>query len=597
MATVSVKQGSYLFESGQPIKELYLVLKGNFTLSFPGGTYTLSVGEIIGTYALYTGLHSMTCQANEDSTVVVLPVTDLHGLETFLKESPDYCVLFLRSAFRQVNTLLQLHELVQLTCVNLYTDFSQDYANYQACCVRRNLTPVALPSFKTLQPFVEETVLEPWSVAYYDGFLRLLSGTSSSLSKEPSVVAGLIAGTCMDSQKILKTLQTMITYKQQVLSLYINDTQKDILKLYMDLYEKLGVDSPEGDFLHGALTHMDGLISGSELVSESHTRQRLAVLATQLQQKQLKTPVSDISINEDLSGSLEIILQYAGMDATFSKDFKDLVLQYMRTADKASSEDRVRELRLRITSAFYTLYTQTYFCTKENPAIPLAVQLFLYFGYVDENLAGTENLGFLCQAAQVLSKRTVSNVYTFYDWLNAIYDGKKEPCRNEFDEDYTDYIHVQKVSKKITAAEETALLADVRKKVEYELANVFLSVNKVTFGRISAFCPIFSAHKPLKRPDAAFVSEKELTQILSAIISVDFTAFYREYIYTNTAASIPKESLHLEILPDIILMPNIGTRGVVWQEIEGRKRSTPARMMLSVFYLEDLRPAIVRLTG
>lgn len=597
MATVSVKQGSYLFEAGQPVKELYLVLKGNFTLSFPGGTYALSVGEVIGTYALYTGLHNMSCHANEDSTVVILPISDLHGLETFLKESPDYCVLFLRSAFRQVNTLLQLHELTQLICVNLYTDFSQDYANYQACCIRRNLAPVALPSFKTLQPFAEETALDPWSGAYYDGFLRLLSDNSSPISKEPGVAAGLIAGSSKDSQKILQTLQTLIAYQQQVLSLYINDTQKDMLKLYTDLYEKLGADSPEGDLLYGALTHIEGLINGSPLASETLTGQRLAALATLLQQKQLKAPVSDISINEDLSGSLDIILQYAGMDAAFSKDFKDLVLQYMRISDKASSEDRVRELRLRIASAFYTLYTQTYFRTKENPVIPLAVQLFLYFGYVDENLAGTENLGFLCQAAQVLSQRTVSNVYTFYDWLNAIYDGKKEPSRNEFDEDYTDFIHKQKISKKITVAEETALLADVHKKVEYELANVFLSVNKVTFGRISAFCPIFSAHNLLKRPDAAFVSEKELTQILSAIVSIDFTAFYREYIYTNTAAAIPKESLHLEILPDIILMPNIGTRGVMWQEIEGRKRSTPARMMLSVFYLEDLRLAIVRLVG
>lgn len=597
MATVSVKQGSYLYNAGQPVKEIYLILKGSFTLSFPGGSYALSTGEIMGIHALYTGLHDMSCRANEDSTVVVLPITDLFGLETFLKESPDYSVLFLRSAFRQINTLLQLHELAQLTCTNLYTDFAQDYSNYQACCIRRNLTPVTLPSFKTLQPFVEETVLEPWSVAYYDGFLRLFSNNSSPLSKESGVAAGLLAGTCKDCQKILKALRFMVDYQQQVLSLYINEVQKDILKLYMELYEKMGPDSPEGDFLYNTLIHIEGLITGSPFAPEALTKQRLALLGTLLEQKQLQAPVTDTSFTADLTGSLDTILQYAGMDDAFKKDFKDLVLQYMRTTDKASSEDRVRELRLRITSAFYTLYSKTYFRTKEEPNLPLAVQLFLYFGYVDENLAGTENLGFLCQAAQIISKRSVSNIYTFYDWLNAIYNGQKEPCRNEFDEDYTDYIHAQKVTKKITAAEETALLADVRKKVEYELANMFPSVNKVTFGRISAFCPIFSAHNLLKRPDAAFVSEKELTQILSAIISIDFTAFYREYIYTNNAASIPKESLHLEILPDFILMPNIGTRGVMWQEIEGRKRSTPARMMLSAFYLEDLRPAIVRLTG
>jgi hypothetical protein len=35
----------------------------------------------------------------------------------------------------------------------------------------------------------------------------------------------------------------------------------------------------------------------------------------------------------------------------------------------------------------------------------------------------------------------------------------------------------------------------------------------------------------------------------------------------------------------------------MWQEIEGRKRTTPARMMLSIFHMEDLTETLVRLTG
>ena len=53
----------------------------------------------------------------------------------------------------------------------------------------------------------------------------------------------------------------------------------------------------------------------------------------------------------------------------------------------------------------------------------------------------------------------------------------------------------------------------------------------------------------------------------------------------------------MEKLPDFILMPGVGTRGVMWQEIEGRRRNTSARMMLPMFYMDDLRSAIVRLTG
>lgn len=35
----------------------------------------------------------------------------------------------------------------------------------------------------------------------------------------------------------------------------------------------------------------------------------------------------------------------------------------------------------------------------------------------------------------------------------------------------------------------------------------------------------------------------------------------------------------------------------MWQEIEGRKRTTPARMMVSIFQMEDLTSILVRLTA
>ena len=68
-------------------------------------------------------------------------------------------------------------------------------------------------------------------------------------------------------------------------------------------------------------------------------------------------------------------------------------------------------------------------------------------------------------------------------------------------------------------------------------------------------------------------------------------------MYSNPDIGIAKESIGVEILPDVILMPNVGIRGVMWQEIEGRKRTTPSRMMLSLFQMEDLGNILVRLTG
>ena len=55
--------------------------------------------------------------------------------------------------------------------------------------------------------------------------------------------------------------------------------------------------------------------------------------------------------------------------------------------------------------------------------------------------------------------------------------------------------------------------------------------------------------------------------------------------------------LHIEVLPDIILMPVVGTRGVMWQEISDSNRKNPARMMLPVFQLEDLTKVMLHMAG
>ena len=58
-----------------------------------------------------------------------------------------------------------------------------------------------------------------------------------------------------------------------------------------------------------------------------------------------------------------------------------------------------------------------------------------------------------------------------------------------------------------------------------------------------------------------------------------------------------REHVHVEKLPDFILMPNAGVRGIMWQEIEGRVRTTPGRMFISILHMEDLQNTIIRMTG
>lgn len=299
---------------------------------------------------------------------------------------------------------------------------------------------------------------------------------------------------------------------------------------------------------------------------------------------------------EDLSHSLDVILEFAGSDEELSQSFKAHVEQYKKMPNKNGTEDDIRVLRQKLTKEFNQVYCDAFFSSISKEA-PKIVRMFFAFGYVDETLAGRQNTVWLYNMVDRLPVDPQRGVYTFYQWLQEVYTQRKEPSRNEFDTDYMGYLIEQKRMGNITAEQQKELLNDSVARVKFELENLFPTVNKITYGRIATFCPLFAEHNVLKPMDAMLVSAEKIFTILQSIRKKDFGAYYRETMYSNPDAGIPKEVIHVEVLPDFILMPNAGTRGVMWQEIEGKRRSTPARMLSSIFQIEDLETILIRLTG
>ena len=84
------------------------------------------------------------------------------------------------------------------------------------------------------------------------------------------------------------------------------------------------------------------------------------------------------------------------------------------------------------------------------------------------------------------------------------------------------------------------------------------------------------------------MTAEKVKAILDKIRSIDFGVFYRDTLYSNPNRGVNGLMIKTEVLPDVILLPNVGSRGVMWQEIEGRKRDTPGRLMCSMFHVEDL---------
>lgn len=190
-----------------------------------------------------------------------------------------------------------------------------------------------------------------------------------------------------------------------------------------------------------------------------------------------------------------------------------------------------------------------------------------------------------------------ANVYTVYDWLVQIYQGKKEPSRNEFDQDFNAFLLEEKRTGNITEEQMQQYKNDRRQKVQFEIRNMFTSGNRVTYGRVTTFCPVLMEEDFINTVEKMAVTAEKIADAINKVRCVDYSALYHDVMFSDPDRGINQEWIKKEILPDVILMPNAGTRTLMWQETSGAKIDTPARFLFPIFSAVDLDDQMVECIG
>ncbi len=304
------------------------------------------------------------------------------------------------------------------------------------------------------------------------------------------------------------------------------------------------------------------------------------------------------AVSAELSKSLQKILLYSDMDSENIENFVQLVETYKSMKDRNSLSDEARQLRRNISKSFYTIYFNVFKKAVSSLSVPPIISMFLNFGYMDEELIAPELAVDLYKLAiSVEDLCCGKGVYTCFTWLRDILWGEKEPSRNMLDMSYEENLRTDKRSGKISAEDEARLLNDNEAKVRFEIENMFTSANRTVYGRTSTFCPLLTDDNVPHEFSSLAVSVDKIQAALSSIVKKDFSAFYREIIYKNPEKGIDREFIMKEVMPNVILMPTTGTNGLMWQEIEGRRKDTPARFILPIFPLVNVSNILISLTG
>lgn len=603
MAGITLEKGKIIYEYGQPMTVLHLITGGRVQVTYPGGFYTLGKGDVIGVCEVCSEIHFLGYTTLEDTIILTYPLNNMETLEDLLQKHPDVARLFLLSGFHQLNTLLNRCSLSELNCCNLYQSLLEDYEKYTALCTRYRLQPRTISGMEELSAYLDEESPDLWLNSLYLGFQHIYAGENyKPFVQEPGVSLGLIRKCSLDFRKTYASLDEQFRYRQLLSGFYFNETGNDIFDFFTALYYKLGTDCADTDALFADINRMMIQFEGESSADQALVGKRIKSFRNNLTlisepQSNAEDGGAESAIMTELAGSLNTILEFAGSDLDICANFRQHIHSYKALADKNAVEDDICLLRKQLTEEFYAIYSILFERTLEAPSVPMPVRMFLAFGYADEELAGAANCAMLYKLSETRMERCEFGVYTFYEWLLAIYNGEKEPSRNEFEQDYSDFIHKQKLSGNITEEELRKLEKNSMGKVNYELRNMFPLVNKMTFGRIATFCPVFCADNVLKKLSDCYVTLTQIGKAFEVIKKVDYSAFYRESLDNENLDVLGKEIIHLEFMPDIILMPNVGIRGVMWQEIEGKYRNSRSRMVFSIFHMEDLITSMIRLTG
>jgi len=223
------------------------------------------------------------------------------------------------------------------------------------------------------------------------------------------------------------------------------------------------------------------------------------------------------------------------------------------------------------------------------------VQLFLRVGYVSEELLTEKELRTLLAMPKIDNKRLDCKVYTMPAWLLEIYEGRKNPSKDEFDTDYEAQLRQELAQGKLDAKAHRRAWEDPKARVHFEIHKMFKYADRLIQGNISTFVPILCSEGIYTKLESAIVTGAAVNTAVNHVERADYSIFYRERMMSYEQLEISRFMVTERQTPDFILFPVYGRVGMMWQDMEGRARNTHARIFLPSILEISLDNEVLRL--
>ena len=607
MAVVNIEKGKHFIKSGDKVTELYWIVQGSVLQVLSNKKIVIEKGHMIGLAEGTTGVFTCDYVTNEDCVIYSYQYEKEEDLKKIFEAQPKNAVVFLMSAVRGADATLRRYAEHWTLCHKFYTFTSELYRQYKIICEKLKIEEKPFSKMDYFEPLSLETKVRKSKIDYFASLAKMPKAIMDAFyGKDNALIVGEIihAGECMNQSVPL--IEEMYQYLLDNQDILLNEQKNDLFALYFDLTKRAAAQGMElALFQKKIMTIVEFAkmckIYDKESIEtrfaefESYDFSKAAEEVSKAEQEEAEEEIEEPPMGDEW---LTYILKYASYDEEKCKRAVMMIEEYRELPDMYSTSDEVRKLRRDIAKMFYDVYMRVFKRSVKQSKIPTIVKMFLNFGFMDVTLAGEDNVSELYELAETIEEKCKSsNVYTAYEWLKSIYAGENEPSKNEFDLDYVGYLREQKRMGEITAAQEKAFLDDNWNKTVYEMDNMFKSTNRATYGKFATFQPALCEEDLINSPTSMLITVDRLNDALDYLRSVDYSLFYHEIVFSDPDHGITKETLQKEILPYIILMPNAGSRSMMWQETAGSRRDTPARFIMPILTVVEPREMMTELCG
>ena len=545
MEKIKIGKGQILHKKGDIVSTLEILLAGTLLMT-DGNDIEVLLGSGTVTGASYHPgeTYPFDYIADSDSTLMVLDYQSEDDLVEAVTNTPAIAPVIAASSMESVSRMLDALTAAEDAAETLCRDIQYNYKEYQFLCVKLQEQPASFDFIEALTAPEASDLHAGWEASLCRAFCE----QRASLEKNfyPLNIFFCV-DTFMRAVAIGRKLCTEVTS----IAAFIQQT-KEVAAAFTEIF-------------YQTKTKMD-----------SQTRSGSGA-----------APV--------IHNALELILSFSGVDRDIADAFRKDIKMYTDTEDRLTKSEEMRRLRMRIAENFYKIYEAAFFKSLESAQLPAELRMFFLFGFVDETLAGNVNTELLYRTAVGWQEDPEGRILPLYDWLTKIYLGDAVPSKNEFDNDWTEYLREELRTNAISQQEFNELQNNTREMVHFEIQNMFKMANRTTYGRLASFVPIFHAQDVIRPLEKCLASPLRVREAFAKVTDVDYGCFYRPTLASFPTFKIPHFVYHTEVRPYIILMPNFGSRGLMWQEIEGVRRVTPSHMMLSIFHSEDLEGTVVRM--